>query len=169
MSFLYSGSLWSSLLWHFLAVCGFVPSFLAHLRMRPVSRGNSRRSLVGGTFSRESSLPRDRTHLSAPRDLAKKAVTVAVRAEPSHPGRPAGITKTSECWGHVETQEKQNRAHPWREREATTAVGNGSLRSDCRLTHFPHPSNHRGLKLTRHAPNLRGWGLQLLGLVRGLL
>ena len=24
MSFLFSGSLWSSLLWHFLAVCGFV-------------------------------------------------------------------------------------------------------------------------------------------------
>ena len=24
VSFLYSGSLWSSLLWHFLAVCGFV-------------------------------------------------------------------------------------------------------------------------------------------------
>ena len=24
VAFLYSGSLWSSLLWHFLAVCGFV-------------------------------------------------------------------------------------------------------------------------------------------------
>ena len=62
---------------------------------------------------------------------------LAVRAEPSPPGGPAGIMKTSEGWGHVETQEKQNRVHPWREWEATTAMGNGSLSSDRRLTHDP--------------------------------
>lgn len=62
---------------------------------------------------------------------------LAVRTELSPPGGLAGITKTSECWGHVEMQEKQNRVHPWQEREAATAEGNGSLRSDRRLTHDP--------------------------------
>ena len=62
---------------------------------------------------------------------------LAVRAEPSSPGGPASITKTSECWGHVGTQEKQNRVYPWQEQEAENAVGSGSLRSDRRLTHDP--------------------------------
>ena len=56
MSFLYSGSLWSSLLWHFLAVCGFVQVSCQGFLVREACVG----VLVGGAgflFSREMKCP----------------------------------------------------------------------------------------------------------------
>ena len=102
------------------------PTFLAHLRMRPVSRGNSRRSLVGGATCRKALISRsalDKHPMPGHLYECNPVDEGTTRRGPDTPvhrtEKPAGSTYSStSCLSPCEQLESQSEFHSSTQDEA---------------------------------------------------